>query len=302
MAEPTHAVEFAAVITSASWEPRFVLGLERVLQIVQTRRVHILRYQEFAQMTDEAVRQVRTLCASSGVHASEAELSYSAPERTWERMRDLLTSPELSGKPVLVDISTMPREAIWSVFDFLDRIQAEVWYVYHRPESYADWLTKNPLRPRLVLQMSGESQFGRDTILLATTGFHRERTEQLIRVFDPSLTLLGMQEGKQFGNELANLDSHQDLLTSELVKEQRIRAFSMNAYAPDHGMEAIKSALEPYLDNANIILASGGPKLSAVAIYRYHRDHPEVALAYAPCTDFNPSYSAGLGRTTFNRL
>jgi hypothetical protein len=302
MSEPTHAVEFAAVITGASWEPRFVLGLERVLQMAQTNRVLVLRYQEFTRMTDEAVRQVRTLCTSAGVHVSETELSYTSPERTWERMRDLLTAPELAGRNVLVDLSTMPREAIWSAFSFLERARAVVWYVYHRPQSYAEWLTKNPLRPRLVLQMSGESQFGRDTVLLATTGFHRERTEQLIRVFDPSLTLLGMQEGEQFGNESANVDSHQDLLTRELMKEQRIRDFRMDAYASDHGLEAIKSALMPHQDSANIILASGGPKLSAVAIYRYYREHPEVALAYAPCSDFNPSYSAGLGNTTLNPL
>lgn len=293
---------FATVITAASWEPRFVLGLERVLGMIETRRVHLLRYQEFASMTDESVRRVRKLCATSGIHVTEAELTYSAPERTWERLRDLLTSPELAGCPVLVDISTMPREAIWSVFGFLDRIHAVAWYVYHRPESYAEWLTKNPLRPRLVLQMSGESQFGRDTVLLATTGFHRERTEQLIRVFDPSVTLLGMQEGEQFGNDSANVNTHRDLLTDELLKEQRIRAFSMDAYASDHGLRALETALAPYLENSNIILASGGPKLSAVAIYRYYREHREVALAYAPCRDFNPSYSAGLGETTIGRL
>ena len=63
---------------------------------------------------------------------------------------------------------------------------------------------------------------------------------------------------------------------------------------PDHGQAVILEQIRPYLDSHNIVMSSLGPKLSAVALYRIQREHPQIGLAYAPSREFNKDYSSGI--------
>jgi len=204
----------------------------------------------------------------------------------------------------LVDISTMPREAIWSTFFFLGNRGLRIAYSYHRPGGYdPDWLSRDPGRPRFSFQMSGEAQLGRDTVLLVTTGFDTSRTEQLIRTFEPSLTLMALQGGEQFDNMALNVEPHQHLqerLGTKFLGHHRIRSFLVDAYSPDHGRAVLEREAAASVQESNLIMASLGPKLTSVALYQIHKAHPETALVYAPSGDFNRTYSMGIGDITYS--
>ena len=293
--------EFDILVATVSWEDRFTLGLQRTLRRHSIRSVLLLRYKEWEDRTEESMEGAKCLCNEHGIPIRPVSLSHERPETTradlWKTIED--TSPK-SGT-ALVDIATMPREAIWTTFFFLDALGSRVAYTYHEPESYdQQWLSRDPGRPRFMLQMSGEARLGRRTVLLVTTGFDPSRTVQLMRTFEPALTLMALQQGEQFENVASNVEPHRHLSADEGPKFHEhypCDSFLIDAYAPDHGRAAIESKLQDHLNDSNLVMSSLGPKLTSVALYQIHRKYPEIALVYAPSGEYNPNYSKGIGNT-----
>lgn len=296
MSEPYH------VVTVGSWEARFLLGLNRVIDRERPTTVQMYYFREYEALSATNREKVSGLCKSAGIHLTETPLEFSKPSDTWKTIAVDIERHRVEGKRVLVDITTMPRDVIWSLFFQLRKAKAVIEYVYHRPESYSqEWLSRDPGKPRLLFRMSGIVRFDRQTALLLTTGYDTERTLQLIRHFEPKRVALFVQAGKQFRNEEQNLASHKKQLTEE-HKEYHLDEKEIDAYSSDHGEEAITHWVVENLPTHNIVMSSLGPKLSAVAMFRLHEKRPEVALCYAPSNDFNPDYSQGIGDMVFGPL
>jgi hypothetical protein len=43
------------------------------------------------------------------------------------------------------------------------------------------------------------------------------------------------------------------------------------------------------------VVSSLGPKLSAISVYKTFLKHPEIALTYIPCREYNENYCEGIG-------
>ena len=186
----------------------------------------------------------------------------------------------------------MPREVLWTVLNLLASSVTSLQYVYHRPEKYnEDWLTRDPGKPRLVPKLGGVARLGIPNKLLVLTGYDADRVKQLIAFFEPVSVLVGLQAGSQFDNQARNVQRCKETLKDEA----RVEYFEVDAYSEGHGYEAIKEAVKSHLGTANIIMSSLGPKPSAVALYRLHKEHEQTALAYAPSNEVNPDYSRGIG-------
>lgn len=298
--------EFDVLVATASWEDRFTLGLQRILERHSVKSVVLFQYEEWADRTESAMEEAIGLCRDRDIARCRVSLSHKWPEKTRGDLRTALDAVSQPSARALVDISTMPREAIWTTFFFLEALGIRVAYAYHEPESYdGAWLSRDPSRPRFVPQMSGEATLGRDTVLLVTTGFDPSRTVQLMRTFEPKLTLMALQEGEQFRNMTLNVEPHEGLVADQGPKFQEhypCQCFLVDAYCPDHGRAAIESKLKDHLDAANVIMSSLGPKLTSVALYQIHRRYPATALVYAPSGEYNPDYSKGIGNTVLQML
>ena len=183
------------------------------------------------------------------------------------------------------------RISISNWFKTLDLRKSCIQYVYHRPESYGEWLSRDPEKPRLVYKMSGFARLGARTVLLVLAGYDTDRTQQLITFFEPAVTLLGLQKQNQ---DKANSERMQRL-RERFDRDDSTKLFELDAFAPDHGQLVIESQMKEFLESHNIIMSSLGPKLSAVSLYRIYRKHTEIGLAYAPSCEFNRSYSKGMG-------
>ena len=297
---------FDILVATVSWENRFILGLQRTMKSHSIRSVVLLRYREWENRTEEAMQEAKSLCSEHGISVSPVSLSHEQPEATRANLRNVIEETIPPSGTALVDIATMPREAIWTTFFFLHAFGRRVAYVYHKPKSYAGgWLSRDPGRPRFLLQMSGEAQLGRHTVLLVTTGFDPSRTVQLMRTFEPTLTLMALQQGEQFRNVALNVKPHQRFWEDngpKLHEHFPCDFFPIDAYAPDHGRAAIESRLQDHLNNSNLVMSSLGPKLTSVALYQIHRRYPETALVYAPSREYNLNYSKGIGDTIMGML
>ena len=281
------------MVTVASWERRFIEGFECSINEFMPGSVIIYHYQDFADWSAHNRKKAFLLCKKQGIDIQEYELSFEKPADSWLALYNTITVLDVKNKAVLVDITTMPRETIWTTFDLLESESAKVQYVYYEPKRYnKQWLSRDPGEPRLVYKLSGEPRMDLPTNLLILTGYDVDRIRHLIQSFEPQRTLLGMQTGNQLSNQTLNIERTK----KEFQGEPSIDWFDVDAYANDHGFEAIKSQLDQTLKNSNVIMCSLGPKLSAIALFRLHKLYPQTSLAYNPSKEFNRRYSFGLGR------
>lgn len=279
------------LITFGSWEDRFLQGFERDVETWRPQSVVMYYYESYSTWTFKDRKAVEGICQEAGVSLHEHALGVDTPAQNWRMIRDTILEEIPRGSLSLVELTTMPREVIWLVFWFLDFIKNTVRYVYYRPESYSeDWLSRDPEKPRLVYRMSGISRLDRRTCLLVIPGYDFERMQQLRAFYEPAVTLIGLQSG---AGDSRN-EERMKKLRARYENEHGVRLFTLNAYGSDHGQATIESEIAGVSDTHNIIVSSLGPKLSAVSLYRIHRNNPDVGLTYAPSKEFNQEYSRGI--------
>jgi hypothetical protein len=277
------------MITVASWEERFVKGANQLLTQYNPKRLIMYFFEEYRDHTAANRSNLKQLCTRQSIELEEYELSFSDPSTNWTILYDTITRDEVEGRELIVDFTTMPREILWSLLDLLESYNAIIKYAYQTPERYSSvWLSRDPGRPRLVYKLAGEFRFGIQQALLILTGYDPERVDQLIRIFEPDVTILGIQTGEQFNNQSMNVDKYK-----QYSDDNTVRLFNLDAYSDDHGFAEIEKQLKPLLEGYNIIMSSLGPKLSAIALYRLHKKYTHTALAYAPSKEFNLDYSVG---------
>jgi len=280
------------LIAFASWEDRCKEGINRELQH-ECGPVLLLFYDEYASRTDQARKDIIAECARRRVVVSSVAVSQDNPRESWKVMMEALPVQEEKPPVVTLNISTMPRSIIWSCLWALDTSGIRVKYTYDRPERYSsEWLSRDPGLPRLMYKMSGIAELGRKTALLILSGYDIERTEYLLRVYEPSKILIGVQsqEHADGQNEL-----HVQKLRERLSVIEDIEFFEVDAYSDDCGQAAVNTAVERLGDDYNIVASSLGPKLTAISLYRLQQNNEHVALAYSPSKEYNPDYSQGLG-------
>ena len=276
------------IITVASWEPRFILGMERTLGSYSSPRLLVYFIREYEERTRDARIQLRSIADRQGIRFEEQEVSFCLPGSTWRVLEDHLGPKSDAGDRVLVDLTTMPREMIWSALFWLQASCADVHYVYNRPRSYgAGWLARDPEDPRLMFKLSGDLKLGRPTALLAATGYDVDRCLQAIEFYEPAQVLLATQRGDQYDNLRRNV--------AATVRNFPHEHIEIDAYSSDHGYGVLRQGVEKLALEHNVILCSFGPKLSGIALFKLQREYAETALAYIGCKEYNIHYSSGLG-------
>jgi hypothetical protein len=287
------------MFTVGSWERRFLEGFERSVQEFKPGNVIMYHYQEYDKWSARNRKEAVKLCKRNGISIQEYALSFKDPPTSWHTLYTTIMTLDVKNKAVLVDITTMPRETIWTTFDLLEGQSAKVQYTYYEPKRYNKrWLSKDPGEPRLVYKLSGEPKMNLPTKMLILTGYDVDRVRNLIQFFEPQRTFLGVQTGNQLANQALNVKKTEKAFSGE----QAVELFGVDAYSDDHGFEAIKNKLEPHFHDSNTIMSSLGPKLSAVALYRLYKLYPQASLAYAPSNAFNRRYSFGLGQVHSGNL
>lgn len=281
----------SVLLAFASWEDRFLQGVLQDLDDVYCGQVVVSYFSSYDSKTKDARAKVRSECEARSLPYAQLELD---PSRPHDNLRVLDTAIfELdASSPIVVDVSTMPREVIWHIFWLCEHRQGPLHYRYYSPGKYSDdWLSRDPGRPRLVQKLSGIASPQAKTLLLLAVGYDFQRVSQLIRFFEPSRLMLALQTDSPFS---AN-DSMMERYVNGLRGSGTFETFPIDAFQDDHGYHAFEDKLSDVVDKHNVILGSLGPKLSAVSLYRIRRRWPQVALVYAPANEFNMDYSRGIG-------
>ena len=278
------------IVTVASWEPRFILGMERTLKKYSSRRLLVYFVSEYETRTREARTRLKVIANQRRIELTEKNISFRSPGKTWRLLGGDLGPTSDGGRDVLLDLTTMPREVIWSALFWLEASLATVYYVYNQPLDYGGgWLARDPDDPRLMFKLSGELELGRPTALVAVTGFDSDRCRQAIEFYEPAKILLASQRGNQYDNSNRNICPN---FNSGGVLQEHIE---IDAFSGEHGYASLRRAVDGLVRNYNVILCSFGPKPSGIALFRLQREYSQAALAYIGCKEYNQDYSTGLG-------
>lgn len=280
------------IITVASWEPRFILGLKQLLPIVKPKQVHIFYYSEYLKWSQDNIVLLKELCSNQNIDCISTELFLDKPGESWITMHKYFQSIEEKLKNICLDITTMPREAIWNTLFLIKEINKDciIQYSYFKPEDYGDWLSADPKRPRLIYKMSGVTKLNRSQTLLIMTGFDVQRTKRLIRMYEPENIIIGTDSGTEFENIAKNRESHKEALT----RNKDIHWFEADHYDTQEVIEKVSEEIKPFLDS-NIIMSSLGPKPGTIGLFNVYSKNKNLAISYAPAREYNRDYSYGIG-------
>ncbi len=287
-------MESNVIIVCPSWEDRSFLGFQQDCNEIKADKVIALRKERPINELEisDCIDKITTFCTQQAIAYKEL-IWKDDPIENNVLLKSCMEELE-SDRVVHIDITTMPRDMIWTLLFFLNQCPNQVIIRYYQPKSYHEtWLSKEPYSPRLLLKHSGIIELGKPQCVVIVTGFDEERTRQIVSKFEPQKVILCVQKGEQYDNIQRNEASrHESICRSVGVTD--VSLVEMDCYETDFGENAIDKILSS-LSNYNVIIASFGPKPSAIGVYKAYQRHTEVALCYVPCKDYNKDYCHGIG-------
>lgn len=285
------------LIICPSWEERSWLGFEQDLKKSNVKFVIIIKKTNSVNSREVSEQIMKIECYCSDSNISYKELFWTEnPNNDWMELQKI--AKEIFSKAkIMLDITTMPRNIIWTILFFAIKMSKdEINITYYQPAEYNDtWLSKEPLSPKFLLKHSGLMEIGKPTCTVIITGFDTERTKQIVTKFEPQKVVLLIQTGNQFDNEKRNAGNLQRDALKEMGKID-VTCHNVDFYRSDFGGNSILEILDT-LKGYNVILASIGPKTSAIGAYKAYVNNPAVALCYVPCREYNVNYCKGIGKS-----
>jgi hypothetical protein len=269
------------LIIFPSWEERSILGFQRDIEQYQNLdKVFLFRFENSAHPneTDKNIFEIKHTCSDKNIILDDVIIPNAEVEK-WRKLEEFTKKTD-SEDNVFIDITTMPRSIIWTLFFFFKQKHEQVTVIYYKPESYSNtWLSKDPDIPQLFFKHSGIIEFGKPTTLFVLAGYDEDRVIQLINYYEPQNVIVG--------------ECNQRNPCKYGIAKPEI--FDIDEYDTTWGYDIIETKIKNILETSNLIIASLGPKTGAISVYQCFMKYPQIALAYVPCKEFNINYCKGIG-------
>lgn len=167
--------------------------------------------------------------------------------------------------------------------------KAQVNLVYTPAESYpCDWLTKGVRYIRSIFGFSGMMLPSRKLMLVVLNGFENERTEEIIKSFEPNAILLGKPSYSESINKELCETGH---VKFEEIKSKHsskiIEEFEFSCVEIEKTIETIENLIKKYGDHYNIVLSPLNNKVSTIAVAFVALNNENVQVCYASANQYN---------------
>lgn len=276
------------LVTCLGWESRFLSGAEYLTNEFNIDAIVIVESEEYAEWTANNKKAVQHLLKSRSIYSSFVTISFYDYPNTWLILSRFFAQNDWTSSDVVLDISTMPRSMIWEIMSFLDNRDIDLTAVYHRPEQYGSWQTGDPGEPRIVYRLGGISRPEFPTKLIVTTGYDVIRTSQLLVRFEPDETLLLVPSNDPYPTAEQNALKHEQLSSQfDSVIVQKVDRYSADF------VDSMLSILQKETVDHNVLLASNGPKLTAIGMYVAGKQFENVSFCYVPARTYSQQYTDG---------
>lgn len=279
------------LITVLGWEDRFIQGIEITVDKFIIGKIILIRFLDYLSMDsmNENIYAIENFANKKKIELEFIDLNYHGSIENWSILESYFIK---KNENYLLNITTIPRETIWTLFFFIKKFTKNINYIYFKPENYCnEWLTKNHKNPRLLFKHSGIFDLNKDLALFVIAGFDSSRLNQIIEFYEPTRIVVFYQEGSQFKNEERNKDFSNYIR----IHKENIEIIELNTYDVSDTSEIIYNKYLKYESTYNVIIDSQGPKVSALSVYEvYIKSDEKIALAYVSAKDFNSNYSKGI--------
>lgn len=276
------------LITVLGWEERFFKGVEIILEKYKIQNITLILFEDYCSMDNmnDNLNKIKLIADSKKISVNEVILEYNNSVSNWKILNNFFSENNIIN--ALLNLTTIPRETIWTLLFYLRKNCDSVDYIYFKPKTYnKGWLTKNHKEPRLLFKHSGVFELEKKLVLFVISGFDESRLKQLIEYYEPYKLILFSQSGEQFDNLIRNKSIPEFF-------DSQIETVVMDTYDIKSSNEKLNEFVKKN-DEFNIIIASQGPKTSSISTYRTYLDSSNrIGLAYVPARDFNGKYSIGI--------
>ena len=287
-------------LVCASYEPRSVAVAESLGNEYRSRRGLIYVNKEFLEEPagestksnlDHLEKILKQHCDAvdvvrgSWLNAKEQLLS----------LRNALVSKDSQEVPeatITLDTTTFNRESLITAAALLRTHfpKSKIRVVCVSPKDYGEWLSRGFRGIRNVMGFAGILQSSLSTVLVVLSGFEPGRTLKIIEEHEPTKVLLGTGDPPTAQRFLERNISEQKLI----LARQDVEMFTFPANSVKDCHEHLRSLLQPYLAQYNVILAPMSTKLSTLGAFLVAERHPEIQITYCIPGEYNiEDYSAG---------
>lgn len=280
-----------AILNILSWEERCIPALEKALLELDCRLAICFIDRRYQHRTDSNRYRLEELALKLDVSVEFIVFDFDDSISSYHTIRRQIERVvELGILEVGFDITTAPRNIIWTTLSALQLAYPTVKVFYTAAERYGGWQTKEDKEPKLILNRSGIMYPDKPTCVLILTGWELARVERVFYRFEPRKAIILRDiHAKDYG-EIRDVD-----LTFRSVTE--IIPFDNKDVSDEHLRQLI-DIVEPFVEKYNILCCSFGPKLGAVLLYRLVTTFESIGLAYVPAGEHNPEVSTGIGYST----
>jgi hypothetical protein len=276
------------LVTVAGWEERFVSGVMQDITAFRPERLVIFYSTAYSAWTAEGREALSTYCKDNCIELFAFELDFKDQVATFSMLNSTLRERLPEGCTVRLNATCAPRDLIWMILHHVQTRSIDGEFSYYRALGYGEWLSRDASPPRLVLKRSGVMYPDLPTCLLILSGYDKHRMSQLVQKFEPRKVIVGVQIGRQLGNEERNKPS-----VNGYVEDTTYFDVDCFDATPSVASEIHNSLLD-IIPKFNIVAASLGPKPSALTLFRLTTLVPEIGLVYNPAEEYNRSYSNGI--------
>lgn len=285
-----------------SWEERAYISFKENVEYYKIHKAYIIRNVKSLnkEKTTFYLTKIEENCTNNNIDINFIDIE-SDGVVIWNTLKECVNNLSKDDN-IILDITTMSRNIIWTLLFFFRESYPQITIVYYQPNNYSDtWISKEPETPRLLFKHSGLIELGLPTYLIIITGYDPERTRQVLGYYEPQKVFLVIQTGEQLNNHIKNT-KELHISACENVGISNIEIAEIDSYNESFGLDNIEKIILEYKGRANFILTSLGPKLSAISAYQCYLKHPEIALSYLPCKEYNIDYCHGIGNKFSKKL
>jgi|TARA_R110000787_G_scaffold231546_3_gene338928 hypothetical protein len=280
----------AVLITIASWEERFALGVGRSLSQENFTDVVCLVSDRYADETSERRTAARLLASEAGVQYEEWQFDFEDQVECYYKMSALAQERLARADRVVLDISTAPRTLVWMLLGALTPAGREIFIRYSQAAEYDDWQTTEEGEPRLIINRSGIMYPDKPTCLVALCGPEISRAEKMFDRFEPRKTLLLRDPRAANYGEIKRLPNDYGGTVQEIVFD--------NTDTSDANLSRLEELVQPQIEGHNVVAASLGPKMSAILLFKLSQRYEQVGLSYVVSGQHNLASTSGIGQST----
>lgn len=278
----------SAYIVFASWEERFIESATRDIATQEMNHIYCFYFKDdkFYNRSKMNIEKLEVLSKKSDILFNSIALKFDDYIGSWKGLEKAFDSMQLNGETWL-NISTMPRNMIFGMLHFLRAHPYKV--LYYPAKKHSEKPTTNPSEPHIVLRHGGVMYPNKKTMLLVFIGYDRERIYQLHNYFEPyKTTLITIRNTGHYTVQPENY-------YCDFLDVSGAKSIELNSPSCQVAFDKLNEILtDEVLEKYNVLICSLGPKIQSLGIYKFHQNHNEVALLYAPSKDYADDYSTGI--------